>query len=126
MKFMNKRLLRFIWVGGLNTLFTYLVYLLLLQFTNYYLAFSLSFALGIVIAYALNSFVVFQTIFLWHRLLQYTLVYAFQYALASTLLLTEVKGMGLDCRIAPLINSVMMLPLMYTLNQWFLTRKGKS
>lgn len=120
-KFTDNRLLRFVAAGGLNTLATYVIYLLLLRCVDYRIAFSLSFALGIVIAYMLNSRVVFSVAFSWRRLLAYPAVYCIQYGLALALLDLEVERMGLDRRIMPLMNVALLLPFTFLLNKWFLT-----
>ena len=113
MKFTDYRFLRFLLAGGLNTFFTYLIYLLLLNFTDYRISFTCSFVIGIIISYALNSIMVFDVSLSWRKLFQYPAIYLIQYGLAFVLLNIEVEMIGLDPRIAPLINAVLIIPLTF-------------
>ena len=124
-KFTDNRFLRFVLVGGLNTLLTYLAYLLFLIFVDYHVAFSISFVLGIVVAYLLNSLAVFKVAFSWRRLIKYPLIYFIQYGVALMLLDLEVGKMGFDRRFAPLFNVVLLLPFTFFLNRWFLIKKAE-
>lgn len=116
--------LRFILVGGVNTLVTYLAYLLFLEMTDYRIAFTVSFVLGIVIAYSLNTWVVFRTKWSLSKLAGYPLVYLVQYGLGLLLLAVQVDLFGVDRRLAPLISVAVLIPVTFTLNRWFLTRRG--
>ena len=122
MKFTNYRFLRFLLAGGLNTVFTYLIYLLLLSYFDYRVSFTCSFVIGIVISYLLNSFMVFDVSLSWRKLFQFPVVYLVQYVLAFVLLNIEVEMMGLDHRIAPLINVILLIPLTFFLTKYLLTR----
>jgi putative flippase GtrA len=114
--------LRFVIVGGVNTVATYLVYLAFLQIVDYRIAFTVSFVAGIFIAYALNSSVVFKTRWALSRLVSYPLVYLVQYGLSLGLLTLLVDALGIDRRLAPFISLVALLPVTFLLNRWFLTR----
>lgn len=120
MKFIDGSFLRFLIVGGLNTLITYLVYLVFLGIADYRVAFTISFTFGIFIAYFLNSLVVFKVTFCWKKLLQYPIIYLVQYLLALVLLNLEVELMSIDQVIAPLINVVLLLPVTFVLNRYIL------
>ena len=124
MKFTDYHFQKFLLAGALNTLFTYLIYLLLLNFTDYRISFTCSFVIGIIISYALNSFMVFGVSLSWRKLFQYPVIYFIQYALAFVLLNIEVEMMGLDPRIAPLINVVLLIPLTFLLTKYILTRRN--
>lgn len=60
----------------------------------------------------------------WRKLFQYPVIYLIQYALAFVLLNIEVEMMGLDPRIAPLINVVLLIPLTFFLTKHLLTRRN--
>lgn len=97
----------------------------MLHYVSYYLAFSFSFAAGIIIAYLLNSLFVFNVPLTLYRLTSYPIVYCAQYLASLALLSLEVRLLGLDQRFAPLINIVLLLPFTFLLNKHFLTRGMK-
>ena len=120
MKFIEARFLRFVIIGGLNTLITYLLYLIFLGLVDYRVAFTISFIFGVFIAYFLNSLIVFKVTFSWKKLLQYPIIYLVQYSLALILLNLEVELMSIDQVIAPLINVALLLPVTFLLNRYIL------
>lgn len=125
MKLFEIRLFRFAVSGGMNTIATFLLYLILVGFTDYHIAFTISFVVGIAIAYTLNSRYVFDVGFSWRSLSRYPAVYLIQYGLGLLLLSVEVGCLGFDKRLAPLINVVVLLPLTFLLNKWFLAGAAK-
>lgn len=120
-KFTDSHFLRFLVVGGLNTLITYLIYLLLISYIDYRIAFTGSFVMGLIIAYVFNSRIVFDISFSWYRLLKHSAIYLSLYILALVLLSLEVELMDFDRRIAPLLNVALLVPLTFSLNKYFLT-----
>ncbi len=114
---------RFLIAGGINTLLTYLIYLMLLNLVSYFFAFTMSFIVGILIAFVMYSKFVFRTPFVWCKLVQYPILYALQYVVGVVLLVILVEYMGLDKRIAPIINVVLLTPVIFVLNKWFLTKR---
>ncbi|MEO1646494.1 MAG: GtrA family protein, partial [Chloroflexota bacterium] len=74
-KFIKSETLRYIIVGGLNTGITYLIYLLVLLFAQYIIAYTVSYVSGIVISYVLNSLLVFRQPLQWSKAIQYPVVY---------------------------------------------------
>lgn len=123
MKSIKREGMRFLVAGGLNTLLTYLVYLALLHVVGYVLAFSLSFVLGIGIAFVIYTLFVFQSPLTWRKMLQYPFLYVAQYAAGLLLLVIIVEYIGLDKRIAPIINLILLTPLTFLLNRWFLAER---
>lgn len=123
MKSIKREGARFLIAGGINTLVTYLIYLALLNIADYRIAFTLSFIAGIFIAYGLNTLFVFKTPLSLHKMFQYPLLYALQYGGGLLLLAILVDDFGVDKRFAPLINVLLLTPLTFMLNKWFLLRK---
>lgn len=117
--------LRFLIVGGINTLLTYLVYLILLNFTGYALAFTASFAIGILFAFVGYSLFVFRSALQWHKLIQYPLIYGVQYILGLLFLSVLIKSFKIDDRIAPIINVAVLTPITFMLNRIFLAKKAE-
>lgn len=116
---------RFLIAGAVNTVATYVLYLALLKLVEYRVAFTISFIIGIVVAYTLNAWFVFRTRWSILKLFGYPVVYLVQYGLGLLLLTVEVDALGIDRRFAPFINVILLLPLTFFLNRWFLTRKGR-
>lgn len=103
----------FLVVGGINTIATYCIYLLLLGMTAYWLAYTLSYAFGIVSSYALNTIFVFRAKWSWRRLAAFPLVYAIQYGLGLISLGLLVEVFGLSEKIAPLLVIMITIPLTF-------------
>lgn len=117
--------IRFLVVGGANTLFTYIVYLVLLPPLGYVYAFTVSFAVGVVFAFVAYTSFVFRSSLKWQKLYKYPFLYIAQYISGLTLLSLLIKWLGLDERIAPVVNVIVLTPLTFFLNKWFLAEKGK-
>ena len=115
--------LRFLIAGGINTLLSYLIYLALLRFASYLIAFSISFAAGIFIAYALNAGFVFRTGFSLAKMAKFPALYVIQYLAGLLLLRVLIGSLGIDERIAPLINVALLTPLTFMINRWFLVQR---
>lgn len=88
---------RFLIVGGANTLSTYLLFLLLLAFFPYLLAYSLAYCVGVVISYFLNARFVFRRRISLATFLAFPLVYVVQYSLGALILWVLVE----HARVAP-------------------------
>lgn len=113
MRFFEREAIRFLLAGGVNTVVTYLIYLLLLHVLPYRVAYSATFVLGIVLGYTLNTHYVFRAKWQWKRLAAYPLVYVVQYLL-GVLLLTMLVERGLaNEQVAPLVVVVLSLPIVF-------------
>lgn len=118
---LNRELLRqgiyFAFSGGLNTLATYLLYLLLLYFLHYQIAYATSFIAGILLSYALSTRFVFRTNHSWLKFALFPLVYLISYAAGAAILALSVSRLGIDQRIAPLASACVTLPLSFVLSR---------
>ena len=114
-KYIRPRFLRFLVVGGINTITTYVIYLGLLLFFPYWAAFSIAFALGVFLSYVLNALMVFDASLSWTGLTRFPLVYLFQYGAGLALLAFQVDMLAISERIAPLINVAILTPLTFLL-----------
>ncbi|WP_346295501.1 GtrA family protein [Rhodopseudomonas sp. P1] len=126
MKSIRGESLRFIVAGGANTVLTYLVYLLMLNWVSYPVAFTVSFVTGVLFAFAVYSLFVFRIALDWRRMLPYPLLYGLQYVAGLALLALLIGQFALDERIAPIVNVVVLTPVTFVLNRWYLTRGGRS
>lgn len=116
------RVLRFLLGGGLNTAVTYGVYLVLHQMLSYQLAFLIAYATGILFAYFYNSTVVFKRRMSWSGMLAFPVVYLVQYAISALVLGGIVEYTRVPSWIAPLLVSVLTLPLTYVLTKLVVNR----
>jgi Predicted membrane protein len=108
---------RFVMAGGINTILSYAIYLLLLTIASYVTAYSISFVVGIVSGYTLNTFLVFKQPWALKKLFQYPLVYLAQYLVGILLLSILVVYLSINEKLAPLIIVVLLLPLTFILSR---------
>lgn len=115
---------RFLLVGGFNTAATYAIYLLLLTVLSYSIAFTVSFACGVLISYSLNTTLVFGTSFRWSRFGVFPLIYVGQYLLGLTVLHFLISYVAMSPRVAPLVVVAITIPVTFLLTRALL--KGES
>lgn len=108
---------RFILVGATTTLVTYLIYIIFLFFFNYLLAYTVSFILGILLSYYLNSSIVFHSKMAIFKALLFSIIYVLQFLLGITFLYIIVKHLDFDKRIAPIVIVFITIPINYILNK---------
>lgn len=125
-KLMKLDVARFLVSGGFNTALTYGIYLLLLLVLPYTTSYTVSYIIGILLAYTLNRFFVFKS----HRGLQSAillpLIYGIQYALSMLILWCWVEKFGFDDRLAPIAAIVLTLPITYILSKIAFSKKAKA
>ncbi len=108
---------RFLTSGAFNTLATYLLYLGLLTRLSYRVSFTIAFACGIGLAYAMNRYLVFRQPGGRRGPLWVTLIYAGQYLLNLALVSAWVQWLSAPAALAPLFAIALTLPLTYLLNR---------
>ncbi|WP_310650362.1 GtrA family protein [Pseudomonas sp. GW101-3H06] len=106
--------------GGLNTLLTYGIYLLLNIYISYQKSYVISYTSGIIFSYLFNAHVVFNVKKSWKGLIAYPLVYLLQYALGALMLGLMVEKLEIPKEIAPLLIIVLLLPVTYLLSKTIL------
>ena len=110
--------LKFLLSGGVNTLITYIIYLVLLNYLPYGFSYSISFGVGIIIAYSLNRFFVFHTKGNANTVLLFPLVYVIQYLVGFMLVFLWVEMFNWHVFFAPLAATLVTIPLTYILTRW--------
>lgn len=115
---------RFLVVGAINTGLGYLIYLAALVLFSYPIAYTISYLIGVVISYGLNTWFVFRARWSWRRLAAYPLVYALQFALGLGLLFVLVEVFGLSAAVAPLLVVAATIPVTFFASR--LVIKGRS
>lgn len=120
MKYINdktREIITFIICGGVNTLLTYVIYILLNLVFSYSLSYSVSFAAGIFITYFLNSRFVFKEKLSLRKAISYPVVYLVQYLLGIIGLYMLVEIIGIGEVIAPLLIVALTVPITYLLSR---------
>lgn len=115
-----KRWLRFVVGGGMNTGFSYLIYLLGGLVFSYQVAYFIAYVSGIIFSYWFNARFVFHIPLSWKGLLSYPLVYLVQYLISALLLGSAVEYLGINKYIAPLAITLITLPLTYCMSKLML------
>ncbi len=124
MKSFSGEALRFLLAGAANTAITYGIYLLGLLVLPYRAAYTLAYALGIVLGYALNTWFVFRARFSGRRMLAYPMVYLLQFGLGILCLTILVERQWVNKQLAPLIVVVVTLPATFLASRLLI--KGTS
>jgi putative flippase GtrA len=104
---------RFLGVGALNSLLTFVIYQALLFLAPYRVAYTLSFALGIAFAAVMNARVVFGTRLTARAVLRFVAFYLANYALGLLVIVLLVERLGVSPVLAPLAAIVVLLPLSF-------------
>lgn len=119
------RFVRFLFVGGLNTLFSYVIYaILILLNVHYTLATLISTILGIIFNFFTTGSIVFRNRKL-SLMLRFFLVYGFTY-LVNILLLSFFETKKVDMLIAGAIVTLPVALLSYFLNAKLVFRESKA
>ena len=121
-KSMSSEFIRFILAGGANTVATYALYLLLLAVFPYPTAYTVSYAVGIALAYYLNSLFVFRQPLQWKKTFTFPLVYVIQYCVGIALLFLLVEVFHVSAAIAPLLVIACTVPLTFVLSRRVLVK----
>lgn len=113
---------RFLLVGATNTAVSYVLYLLLLEFMPYLYAYSISYSIGIVVSYILNSRFVFRQPLSLGKFLQFPIVYAIQYGLGATILWLLVGHASISPELAMIGVVAVTIPVTFVTSRFILKR----
>ncbi|MCK9488893.1 MAG: GtrA family protein [Xanthomonadales bacterium] len=115
-----RRFSRFVVTGLVNTVASYLVYLLLLPVAGYNLAYVIAFLAGLSVSYLLNLRWVFRVPASWARTLRFPLVYLPQLLLGLAINYGLIEALGVDPRLSLLFVIAITVPLNYLIARWVL------
>lgn len=116
-KFISHELSKFIIVGVINTLLTYIIYLISVYFTKYEIAYSISYLCGIIISYYLNTVFVFRTKISLAKFIKFPLVYVFQYFSGLFILSVAIEIFALYEMVAPVVVVILNVPITFLLTR---------
>lgn len=125
-KFIKLDFARFLVSGGFNTALTYGIYLALLLILPYATSYTISYLVGILLAYTLNRYFVFKSHRGFKSALFLPLIYGIQYGLSMLILWCWVEKMGFDDRLAPIAAIVITLPVTYFFSKIAFSKKQKT
>lgn len=123
-RFINSQGFRFLFFSAANTVATYLLYLVLILVIDYQSAYSITYVIGVVLGYFLNSLFVFGVMPNFRTLLSYPLAYIVHYLCGISLLSIFVGVFGFDDRFAPLLVLVVVTPIAFVLNRFVFNSKA--
>ncbi|MDD5300775.1 MAG: GtrA family protein [Gallionella sp.] len=113
---------RFLLAGALNTLLTYLLYLSLLEFFAYLLAYSITYCIGIALSYFLNVYFVFKRRISLASFIKFPVVYIIQYCLGAGILWLLVDMAGMAPAIAMIGVIVVTIPVTFLASRFVLAK----
>jgi len=114
----NNSFFRFILSGGINTAFTYAIYLISLRFLNYKISYSIAYISGVILSFILNRFFVFATHKGIKSIILYPFVYVFQYFFGLFIVWLWVSELKLAPEIAPIVSIILTIPLTFILSRF--------
>lgn len=126
MKLIHREFLRFLLVGATNTGLSYLVYVLLLRFFSYLVAYSIAYCLGIVLSYFLNVYFVFKQTASFSSFLTFPMVYLFQYGLGAAVLWLLVEQLGVSPKLGMAGVIMLTIPVTFLTSRYILRRNNSA
>jgi putative flippase GtrA len=114
---------RFAIVGGINTVVAYAVYLLLLQWIRYEVAYAIAYAAGIATAYVLSAQFVFRQPLRRRSAIRFPAVYVAQFLISFTVLKLAVDLVGMPRWMAMAAAIAMTMPATFVISRWILRRR---
>ncbi|EOB9473131.1 TPA: flippase GtxA [Staphylococcus aureus] len=118
----HAEILKFIIVGGINTLNYYVVYLLLLKLLHieYMISHITGFLVAFVISYYLNCYFVYRVKTTWRKFISFPITQIVNVSLQTVLLYVFVSWLNLPAEIAPFAGLVITIPITFVLSKWIL------
>ena len=109
----SQKFIKFLFIGGYNTIICLIIFKLLIQFNfNYLLASGLMNIFGIVHGYVLNAKLLYHSTLSFHRLFKYFNVYAIAFVLNLIAMYILVSLL----HVAPFISQVLTTAVLTILN----------
>ena len=116
--------LRFVLAGLANTGVSLAVYWLLLLIAPYAVAYSVGFLVGMLVAFALNTYFVFRVSWSWRKLAAFPLVQLANYVLRLAVLAFVVDVVGVPEQVAPLISIPATIPANFLLSRALMSQQA--
>jgi putative flippase GtrA len=114
--------IRFLIVGGINTLSSYIIYTLFLLFFSYPIAYTLAYIIAIFVSYYLNTIFVFKHKTSLSKALQFPFVYLTQFLVGFVLLFILIDILGFNEFLAPFFVVLITIPVTFVLSRFIIKR----
>ena len=115
----HAEILKFIIVGGINTLNYYVVYLLLLKLLH--IEYMISHITGFIVAFViLNCYFVYRVKPTWRKFISFPITQIVNVSLQTVLLYVFVSWLNLPAEIAPFAGLIITIPITFILSKWIL------
>jgi putative flippase GtrA len=114
--------IKFIIVGGINTVNYYIVYLLLLKIlgVNYLVSHIIGFIVAFIISYYLNCYFVYKVQPTWKKFIQFPITQVINMGMQTGLLYVFVHWLHISSVIAPFIGLIITIPITFVLSKHIL------
>lgn len=115
-------IIKFVIVGGINTLVHYSAYLLLLKIIeiHYMVSYVIGFLISFVISYFLNCYFVYNVKPTLRKFIQFPITQVVNMGLQTSLLYVFVNWFHVSPVIAPFIGIVVSIPITFALSKYIL------
>ena len=115
-------ILKFIIVGGINTLNYYIIYLLLLKLigVNYLVSHISGFVISFIISYYLNCYFVYKVQPTLKKFIQFPLTQVVNMGMQTLLLYIFVQWFNISSVIAPFAGLIITIPVTFILSKYIL------
>jgi putative flippase GtrA len=113
---------RFVGTGVVNTAVGYAIYVALLTFLPYLVAYAIAYVIGIAFSYFMMTRFVFDTPRRWSTALQFPAVYVVQYLMNSAVIYVLVEYFRVPPFAAALVAIVLSVPVTFVLARTILRK----
>ena len=115
-------IIKFVIVGGINTLDYYLVYLILLKLLHihYMVSHIIGFIVSSIISYYLNCYFVYRVKPTLKKFLSFPLTQVVNMGMQSLFLYIFVRWFNFPSEIAPFVGLIVTIPITFILSKWIL------
>lgn len=111
-------LIKFIATRVASTVASYLIYLALLHWIGYELAYLIAYAAGVILSYLVNALFVFKQPMSRRSAALFPLIYVLQFLLGMVILRLCVEELHLPEWLGMAISILLTLPLAFGLSRW--------
>lgn len=119
----KKKFIVFLFGGLSNTVITYILYYLFINFFSYKISYTLAYLIGILYSYLFNSIIVFKSTISLFKFLKYPSIYIIQYLLSITIIYVSIEFFYINKNYAPIISIILLIPVSFMLNKLYLNKK---
>ena len=115
-------IIKFVIVGGINTLDYYLVYLILLKLLHihYMVSHIIGFIVSFIISYYLNCYFVYRVKPTLKKFLSFPLTQVVNMGMQSLFLYIFARWFNFPSEIAPFVGLIVTIPITFILSKWIL------